>query len=182
MKRRQQARRTFLKQSAGWAAAGVAAPYFLTGTNVLADDAKAQEKNDRPLIGAIGCGGQGSRIAGQAARFGDVVAVCDVDSERAEKAKQKGNLGKGRADACGDYRQVLKRKDVDVVTIGTPDHWHTKIAIEAMQAGKDVYCEKPLTLTIEEDAVKILDFLCHGCGLCAQVCRFDAIVPKGDAR
>ncbi len=104
--------------------------------------------NDRPQIGQIGCGGQGNGITSSASRFGDVVAVCDVDRQHAEKAKA--NQGKGKAEIYEDYRKLLERSDIDVVTIGTPDHWHTKIAIEAMQAGKDVYCEKPLTLTIEE--------------------------------
>jgi predicted dehydrogenase len=107
-----------------------------------------QAANDRPQIGQIGCGGQGNGITSSATRFGDVVAVCDVDSKRADEAKAK--QGKGKADVYADYRKILQRNDIDVVTIGTPDHWHTKIAIEAMQAGKDIYCEKPLTLTIEE--------------------------------
>jgi predicted dehydrogenase len=104
--------------------------------------------NDRPQIGQIGCGGQGNGITSSAGRFGDVVAVCDVDRQHAEKAKA--NQGKGKAEIYEDYRKLLERSDIDVVTIGTPDHWHVKIAIEAMQSGKDVYCEKPLTLTIDE--------------------------------
>ncbi|MCA9271126.1 MAG: Gfo/Idh/MocA family oxidoreductase, partial [Planctomycetales bacterium] len=139
-------RRQFLKTSA--AAAAMGSPYFFTGANSQTQNAKAQEKNDRPLIGQIGCGGQGNGITGRARAFGDVAAVCDVDSQHAAAAKQKHSGGK--ADAYEDYRQLLDRKDIDVVTIGTPDHWHSKIAIEAMQAGKDVYCEKPLTLTIDE--------------------------------
>lgn len=84
-------------------------------------------------------------------RFGDIVAVCDVDSRHTEKAKQAEKIGKGKADAYHDYRKVLERKDIDVVSVVTPDHWHVKIAIEALQAGKHVFCQKPLTLTLEEN-------------------------------
>ncbi|MDG3002544.1 Gfo/Idh/MocA family protein [Paludisphaera mucosa] len=107
-------------------------------------------KNDRPRLALIGAGGQGSGDARSAARFGDFVAVADVDKSHAEKAKDSDRIGKGKAEAYGDYRKVLERNDVDAVIIGTPDHWHTKICIDAMNAGKDVYCEKPLTLTIDE--------------------------------
>ena len=81
----------------------------------------------------------------------DVLAVCDVDSNHANRAKNHGRIGKGKADAYGDYRKVLERKDIDVVSVVTPDHWHVKIAIEALQAGKHVFCQKPLTLTLEEN-------------------------------
>jgi hypothetical protein len=69
----------------------------------------------------------------------------------AERARQDPKIGKGKADAYGDYRKVLERKDIDVVSVVTPDHWHVKIAIEALQAGKHVFCQKPLTLTLEEN-------------------------------
>ncbi len=89
-------------------------------------------------------------------KFADCAAVCDVDQANAEKGKAKatelnGRKGSDRSvEVFEDYRKVLDQKDIEVVTIVTPDHWHSKIAIEAMKAGKDVYCEKPLTLTIEE--------------------------------
>jgi len=137
-----QDRRRFLQASAALAATGMV-PLGLASRAF-----GYRAANDRPQIGQIGCGGQGNYITSRATEFGDVVAVCDVDSKRAEDAKAK--QGKGKAAIFEDYRKVLERSDIDIVTIGTPDHWHTKIAIEAMQAGKDVYCEKPLTLTIEE--------------------------------
>jgi predicted dehydrogenase len=117
----------------------------LTGENACADETKA--KNDRPRVAAIGVGGQGSYIANQAARFGDVVAVCDVDLRNAENSKAA--LG-GKAVVYQDYRKLLDRKDIDVVTNGTPDHWHTAINVAACRSGRDVYAEKPLTLTIGE--------------------------------
>jgi len=143
----QSTRRRFLKQSTAAAAAAPLVPYFFSSTGVSSALA-ADAKNDRLVVGAIGCGSRAGSVVSQIMRYGDVVAVCDVDGERADKGKQR--FGKGKADVHEDYRKILDRKDIEAVTIVTPDHWHTKIAIEAMQAGKDVYCEKPLTLTIEE--------------------------------
>ena len=107
----------------------------------------SQSANDRPGIGAIGLRYQGSVITHKAQLYGDVVAVCDVDRHVRDQAKA--SFG-STPFACEDYRDLLKRKDVDIVTIGTPDHWHTQMVIDACRAGKDVYCEKPLTLTIDE--------------------------------
>ncbi|MGD9647298.1 MAG: Gfo/Idh/MocA family protein [Pirellulales bacterium] len=139
-------RRGFLQSSAALLAGAGLAPHWLTGSaKSLAAEPTA--KNDRFVIGAIGVGGQGTSIANAARRYGDVVAVCDVDRTHAERARQE--FG-GKADIHGDYRKLLERTDIDLVTIGTPDHWHTAIAVAALRAGKDVYCEKPLTLTIDE--------------------------------
>jgi predicted dehydrogenase len=139
-------RRDFLKKSAATAAAGTVVPYFAWNEKAFANDAK----NDRPQIGCIGVGSMGTGDARAHARFGDVVAVCDVDSRHADRAKNHKDIGKGKADAYKDYRKVLERDDIDVVSVVTPDHWHVKIAIEALEAGKHVFCQKPLTLTLEE--------------------------------
>lgn len=138
-------RRSFLQKTTALAAAGVAAPYFFTAKNARAEEAKS--KNDRLRIGLIGVGDRGLFISQWAAKFGDVVAVCDVDRQHAERAKA--TFG-GTADIYEDYRKLLERPDIDVVTNGTPDHWHTAINIAALKAKKDVYGEKPLTLTIDE--------------------------------
>jgi predicted dehydrogenase len=139
-------RRDFLKTTAAVTAAG-SVPYFPWTQKAFSNDAK----NDRPVIGCIGLGGMGMGNARGHIHFGDIVAVCDVDSRHAEQAKNDDRVGKGKADVYGDYRKVLERNDIDVVSISTPDHWHIKIAVEALQAGKHVFCEKPLTLTLEEN-------------------------------
>jgi len=141
MTRTQSTRREFLAKSAAAVGAG-AAPYFRTSAR-----AAEPSKNDRPLAAAIGVGGKGSANGRRASRFADVVACCDVDRSHAERFA--GHFD-GKPKIYHDYRELLDRKDIDVVTIGTPDHWHTAICIAALQAGKDVYCEKPLTLTIDE--------------------------------
>jgi predicted dehydrogenase len=140
-------RRDFLKTSAAAAAVGASVPYFAWSEQAFAN----QEKNDRPQIGCIGVGSMGSGDAKGHNNFGDIVAVCDVDKNHAERARQDPGIGKGKADAYEDYRKVLDRQDIDVVSVVTPDHWHVKIAIEALEAGKHVFCQKPLTLTLEEN-------------------------------
>jgi predicted dehydrogenase len=136
-------RRQFLKSGAAIAAA----PFIPWTRKAFANESK----NDRPRIGCIGTGSMGMGDAHDHNRFGDIVAVCDVDRRHAERARNDKDVGKGKADMYRDYRTVLDRNDVDVVSIVTPDHWHTKIAIEALQAGKHVFCQKPLTLTLEEN-------------------------------
>ena len=129
------------------AAAGAAAvavtPYWFTSRSRAAEAA-----NDKPIFGAIGLGGQGTHDANRArGNGGQCVAVCDVQRQHAERFKEQSG---GKADIYDDFRKLLERKDVEFVTIGTPDHWHTPIAIAALEAGKHVYCEKPLTLTVDE--------------------------------
>ena len=138
-------RRDFLKT--GCAAAGMAVPYFAWSGPAFAGAAAG----DRPKIGCIGLGGRGAEDAREHAALAQIVALCDVDSRHAEAAQHNPKIGGGKADVYRDYRRVLDRPDIDAVSIGTPDHWHVKIAIEAMQAGKHVFCEKPLTLTLEEN-------------------------------
>ena len=103
--------------------------------------------NEQLGIGSVGLRYQGSVIANKAALHGTIVAVCDVDKNVRDPIKAA--FGSTPL-AYEDYRELLDNKNVDVVTIGTPDHWHTKMVMDAVRAGKDVYCEKPLTLTIDE--------------------------------
>lgn len=139
-------RRDFLK-TISIGSAALAIPYVPWTRRAFSN----QSANDRPQIGCIGVGSMGSGDARGHANFGDIVAVCDVDASRVEKARVDEKIGRGQADAYKDYRKVLDRDDIDVVSVVTPDHWHVKIAIEALEAGKHVFCQKPLTLTLEEN-------------------------------
>ncbi len=104
--------------------------------------------NDAVRLGVIGCGGRGIGVMGtfQKNPTVRVTAVCDVYGERIDRARQRA----AEARSFQDHRKLLESKEVDAVLIATPDHWHTETAIDALNAGKDVYVEKPLTLTIEE--------------------------------
>ena len=106
--------------------------------------------NDRPGIGLIGCGGVGRGDAGNASRFGDLLAVCDVDRTHLDHAVKQFTKGGKTPTGYGDFRKLLARDDIQVVINATPDHWHTLINLAASRAGKDIYAEKPLTLTIDE--------------------------------
>lgn len=140
---RLQPRRSFLKKSAVQLAT---VPYFFSASQSAV--AATASKNDRFQLALIGAGRMGHNHMRFAKDMCDVVAVCDVDTNHRQRAVT--NLSGGKATGVNDYRRVLEMPNVDVVYIATPDHWHAKILVEAMLAGKDVYCEKPLTLTLDE--------------------------------
>ncbi len=137
-------RRAFLASAAG-CAAWASTPY--TWTANADEKATPKSPNDRWRIGVIGLRYQGSVITRESLPFGDVVAICDVDRHVREQARA--SFG-STATLFENYTDLLARKDIDVVLIGTPDHWHAKMLIDACRAKKDVYCEKPLTLTVAE--------------------------------
>jgi predicted dehydrogenase len=120
---------------------GASAATALTYSRVLG-------ANDRINLGVIGCGDRGRFDMSQFQLDPkvEVTAVCDIYGQHIDEARQKAS----RAQNFTDHRKLLDQKDVDVVLIGTPDHWHAQTAIDALNAGKDVYVEKPLTLTLEE--------------------------------
>ena len=104
--------------------------------------------NDRVRLGLIGCGSRGVGDMNNFLKLGnvDAVALCDVYPAQIDVARKSAPEAK----VCREHRQVIDMKDVDAVLIAVPDHWHTPITIEALNAGKDVYVEKPLTLRLEE--------------------------------
>ncbi len=139
-------RRDFLKQGA----AVVAMPYLIP-SGVLAIDGQPGA-NDRIGVAGIGIGRQGTGVLASALGLPECrfVAVADVNRKRAESiaARHKG-------DAYQDFRKVLDRKDVDAIITATPEHWRAYICIAACQAGKDVYAEKPVSLTIREGRLMV---------------------------
>ncbi len=134
-------RRRWLSHGATLAAAGIAVPYLIPPGLLAA------RPNDRIGVAGIGVGRQGSGIFLAAAGSKQVraVAVADANIRRAEALAARLKIT-----AYQDYRKLLERRDVDAVTTATPDHWRSLVSIHACQAGKDVYAEKPLTLTIRE--------------------------------
>src|ERR1044072_5512316 len=150
-------RRTFLKHAAIGAAGGVIASSAPRAQSAASQDRTAGA-NSRLRVALIGCGGQGTGDLRNALRLGaQVVALCDVDDEQNAKAAQRVKTDFSQTpDLITRYfRRVLERRDVDAVIVGTPDHWHALPTVMACQAGKDVYVEKPLALTIGEGRVMV---------------------------
>src|SRR5258708_7241628 len=104
--------------------------------------------NDKIQLGVVGCGERGRHDMSQFQENPavDVIAVCDIYGEQIDKARQKATHAKNFT----DHRKLLEMKEIDAVLVATPDHWHAPIAIDALNSGRDVYVEKPLTLKIEE--------------------------------
>ncbi len=136
-------RRRFLKTAAAAAAVPL---WYLEQSRSYAAAPRPLGPNDRPGIGLIGCGGQGRGDCNGAKNFGKVIAVADVDDNHAADAQKQF----GAEHKFNDFRKLLERDDIHVIINGTPDHWHTLVNVAAARAGKDIYSEKPLTLTIGE--------------------------------
>ncbi len=133
-----------------WLGASVAygLPLALAGLKPAPGRA-SQSPSEVIRIASIGTGGQGGSNMGH--QLKNIIAVCDVDRKRLALASDRVQKSNGKAPiSVGDYRRILDNKDIDAVIISTPDHWHARIAVDACEAGKHVYCEKPLTLTVKE--------------------------------
>jgi predicted dehydrogenase len=136
-------RRDLLKGSLAVGASTFAIPAIVPSWSI-----GAPAPSNRITIGVIGTGGKGMGNLKAFMNYSDVkiVAVCDVDAAHLQKAREQAELTAG---SCyNDFRELLARDDIDAVAVNTPDHWHVPISIAAIKAGKDVFCEKPLTLTI----------------------------------
>lgn len=147
-------RRSFLFRGGAAAAAALAAPSLIP-SRALGQEAPSR----RVTVGCIGVGRMGQGDMRSVMDLADVLAVCDVDSHRAADARQiiethyASRKPSGRYTGCAvysDFRELLARPDIDAVLIVTPDHWHALPAIAAAQAGKDIFLQKPLTLTLAE--------------------------------
>lgn len=143
-------RRNFLTNTAVLISSTAAVPYFVPRT-VLADTAaKRPGANDRIGIAGIGVGRQGSGVFGSAAKDErtQVIAVCDVHKKRAEEHAKRYLISEDFA--VQDYREIIDNKSVDAIITATPEHWRSLICVNAALAGKHLYVEKPITLTVED--------------------------------
>ena len=144
-------RRSFLQRCTMAAAASGLPLWFVERELAAAEAPRASTSpNNRPGLGLIGCGGMGMADAVWASRFGDILAVCDVDRHHAESAAKQLSKNGLTPMVYGDFRKLLERVDISAIVQATPDHWHTLINIAAAKAKKDIYGEKPLTLTLDE--------------------------------
>jgi predicted dehydrogenase len=152
MSARKTTRRQFLK-GAATAAGGLALPLFVPAAALGRDDKKSAP-SDRIVLGVIGTGGRGRSLIKAFGKEKDVqiVQVCDVDKKHRDMGVEEVNKLYENKDckSTGDFREVIANKDLSAVIVATPDHWHALASIAAAKAGKDIYCEKPLTNSVGE--------------------------------
>jgi predicted dehydrogenase len=150
-------RRQWLKQTVGLAGAATLGPYMITST-ALGGEGRPAASN-RSTMGCVGVGGRGNEDLQGWLGFGQlqVVAVCDVSGTARDRTRSTvDNRYKGTGClATADFREITRRPDIDTVMIATPDHWHAQVAVEALRNGKDVFCEKPESLTIREGRIMV---------------------------
>ena len=147
----QVSRRSFLKVCSMTAAATGLPLWFVERDLAQAQPAASlPSANDRPNIALVGCGGMGMGNAQEAARFGNLVAVCDPDESHLNAAASRLARDGAAPAKFTDFRELLKREDIHAIINATPDHWHTLINVAAAKAKKDIYGQKPLTLCIDE--------------------------------
>lgn len=145
-------RRQFLVRTGAVAAASAAGP-LMSIAEASSWKHISRSPNEKLVIGLIGCGGMGAANMRNLMNFPDVqiAALCDVDDNRIPNDLRDVEKKYGKQpDVYKDYRKILDRKDIDAVIVGTPDHWHALNLIHACEAGKDAYCEKPLSHDIWE--------------------------------
>ena len=159
-------RRSFLRRTAATA--------LLAGAPTIIP-ASAFGAADRVTVASIGTGGQGTSNMRAFLALPDVrvVAVCDVDARHRDNAKQHVDetYGDQGCAAYSDFREIIARNDIDAISIGTPDHWHSVITVAAARSGKDIYCEKPVSLTVAD-----------GRAMCDAVARHARVLQTGTWR
>lgn len=146
-------RRNFVKGATGVVSAAFGFPYIVSSSALGKSGAVAP--SNRITVGVIGTGEQGNGVSGNFLNQSDaqVIAVCDVDKGRRDWTAKRidGHYGSSGCAAYNDFRKLIGRSDIDAVLIATPDHWHVLCAIAAIQAGKDVYMEKPMSRSVREN-------------------------------
>ena len=152
---KQISRRSFLKKTTSAAVGAISLPYIVSSSAL--GQAGAVAAGERIVMGFIGVGGRGTSLLRNFLHLSDaqVVALCDVKRQNRDRAKQTVDkqyetTGCG---AYGDFRELVARDDIDAVVVASTDHWHVPHALAAVRAGKDVYCEKPLGMSVEQGQV-----------------------------